>query len=140
MEEWFIYGILSALAAALATIFAKIGLQRVDPLIATAIRSVIMTILVFTTLGVFRGYSGMGDLSRNELLFIVLSGLSGGASWILYFAALQKGEASRVALIDRSSVLFVLIMSFIILHEAVTIKKLVAAGLIIIALLLLLSP
>lgn len=140
MEEWFIYGILSALTAALATIFAKIGLQRVDPLIATAIRSVIMTILVFTALGVFRGYSGMGDLSRNELLFIVLSGLSGGASWILYFAALQKGEASRVALIDRSSVLFVLIMSFIILHEAVTIKKLVAAGLIIIALLLLLSP
>ncbi|MEM4717361.1 MAG: EamA family transporter [Desulfurococcaceae archaeon] len=139
MEEWFIYGIISALTAALATIFAKIGLQRVDPLLATTIRSIIMTILVIMSLSVFKGYSGISDLSRNEILYIVLSGLSGGASWILYFIALQKGEASKVALVDRSSVLFVLILSFIILHESITIKKLVAAGLIITALFLLLG-
>ena len=138
MSEWFIYALLSAFTAALATIFAKIGLQGVDSVTATALRSVVMAALTLIVLVFWRGMEGqVTKLTQREYLFVLLSGLAGGASWILYFAALQKGEASRVALVDRSSILFVLVLATVVLHEELTVKKLVAAILVLVALVIL---
>ncbi|MEM0005197.1 MAG: EamA family transporter [Desulfurococcaceae archaeon] len=139
MSDWIIYALLSAVAAALATVFAKIGLQNVDSLTATALRSIVMTLLAFIVLYSYRGFSDLFKLTRLEYLFIVMSGLAGGASWIFYFIALQRGEASKVALIDRTSVLFVLLLSILILGEELTLKKLVATLLVFTALIILLT-
>lgn len=137
LPEWFIYALFSAVTAALASILAKIGLQGVDSITATALRSIVMTILVFTVLYFTKGYSGLTGLTQREYMFIILSGLAGGASWILYFLALRKGEAGKVAVVDRSSVLFVIILATILLQEELTIKKIVAGILVFTALVLL---
>jgi transporter family protein len=137
LPDWFIYALLGAIAAALASIFAKMGLQNVDSITATALRSIVMTIMVFAVLYFTRGYSGLTNLTQREYLFILLSGLAGGASWILYFIALQRGEASRVAIVDRSSVLFVIVLATLILQEELTVKKIIAAVLVFSALVLL---
>ncbi len=137
MPDWFIYALLGAIAAALASIFAKMGLQNVDSITATALRSIVMTIMVFAVLYFTRGYSGLTNLTQREYLFILLSGLAGGASWILYFIALQRGEAGKVAIVDRSSVLFVIVLATLILQEELTVKKIIAAILVFSALVLL---
>ena len=137
MPDWFIYALLGAIAAALASIFAKMGLQNVDSITATALRSIVMTIMVFAVLYFTRGYSDLTNLTQREYLFILLSGLAGGASWILYFIALQRGEAGRVAIVDRSSVLFVIILATLILQEELTVRKIIAAILVFSALVLL---
>jgi len=137
LPDWFIYALLGAIAAALASIFAKMGLQNVDSITATALRSIVMTIMVFTVLYFTRGYSGLTNLTQREYLFILLSGLAGGASWILYFIALQRGEAGRVAIVDRSSVLFVIVLAALILQEELTVRKIIAAILVFSALVLL---
>lgn len=137
LPDWFIYALLGAIAAALASIFAKMGLQNVDSITATALRSIVMTIMVFAVLYFTRGYSGLTNLTQREYLFILLSGLAGGASWILYFIALQRGEAGRVAIVDRSSVLFVIVLATLILQEELTVKKIIAAVLVFSALVLL---
>jgi transporter family protein len=137
LPDWFIYALLGAMAAALASIFAKMGLQNVDSITATALRSIVMTIMVFAVLYFTRGYSGLTNLTQREYLFILLSGLAGGASWILYFIALQRGEASRVAIVDRSSVLFVIVLATLILQEELTVRKIIAAILVFSALVLL---
>lgn len=138
MEDWVLYALMSALSAALATILAKFGLSGVDSMVATALRSIIMTLMAFLVLGVFRGFSGISTVSTRDVIFIILSGIAGGASWIFYFMALQKGEASKVALIDRSSILFVIVFSILLLGEKLTPQKFVAATLITVALYLLL--
>jgi len=137
LPDWFIYALLGAIAAALASIFAKMGLQNVDSITATALRSIVMTIMVFAVLYFTRGYSGLTNLTQREYLFILLSGLAGGASWILYFIALQRGEAGRVAIVDRSSVLFVIVLATLILQEELTVRKIIAAILVFSALVLL---
>jgi len=137
LPDWFIYALLGAMAAALASIFAKMGLQNVDSITATALRSIVMTIMVFAVLYFTRGYSGLTNLTQREYLFILLSGLAGGASWILYFIALQRGEAGKVAIVDRSSVLFVIVLATLILQEELTVKKILAAVLVFSALVLL---
>ena len=137
LPDWFIYALLGAMAAALASIFAKMGLQNVDSITATALRSIVMTIMVFAVLYFTKGYSGLTNLTQREYLFILLSGLAGGASWILYFIALQRGEASRVAIVDRSSVLFVIVLATLILQEELTVRKIIAAILVFSALVLL---
>lgn len=96
-----------------------------------------MTIMVFTVLYFTRNYSGLTNLTQREYLFILLSGLAGGASWILYFIALQRGEAGRVAIVDRSSVLFVIVLAALILQEELTVRKIIAAILVFSALVLL---
>lgn len=138
MEDWIFYALMSAVSAALATILAKIGLGGVDSMVATALRSIVMTLMAFLVLGVFKGFSGISAVSARDTLFIVLSGVAGGASWIFYFMALQKGEASKVALIDRSSILFVIVLSILLLGEKLTPQKFVATALMILALYLLL--
>ncbi len=119
MGSWLYYALLAALCAALATIFAKVGLKDVDSLTATGIRSIIMTamILLFLMVLMGSGYWRPSGLRGSAWLYIVLSGLAGAASWILYFKALRLGEASKVAFIDRSSVLFVLFLSILLLGE-----------------------
>jgi transporter family protein len=137
MENWALYALLDALMAALATIFAKIGLQHVDSLTGTALRSIVMMVFSIVVMLVFRGTGFVSNITSREAVFIVLSGVAGGASWVLYFLALQKGETTPVALIDKSSLLFVIALSVIILHEQLTVKKIVASALMIAAIYLL---
>jgi transporter family protein len=137
MENWVLYALLDALMAALATIFAKIGLQYVDSLTGTALRSIVMMVFSIVVMLVFRGTDFVLSITSREAVFIVLSGVAGGASWVLYFLALQKGETTPVALIDKSSLLFVIALSVIILHEQLTVKKIVASALMIAAIYLL---
>ena len=137
VSDWFVYVLLGAFAAALASILAKVGLQRVDSVTATALRSLVMTALVFTVLYYTRGFSDVFRLSQREYIYVVLSGLAGGLSWILYFTALQRGEASRVAVVDRSSVVLVVLLAALLLQEELTVRKIVATLLVLAALVLL---
>jgi len=137
LEDWVIYALLDALMAALATIFAKIGLQHVDSVTATALRSIVMMVFAVVVMLTFRGTGFVSSITSREAFFIVLSGVAGGASWVLYFLAPQKGETTPVAIIDKSSLLFVIALSVIILHEQLTLKKIVASAFMIVAIYLL---
>ena len=123
---WLIFAAASALFAGLTSIFAKCGIRQTDSTIATAIRTVV--VLVFAWLMVFikGSQGGAAALSGTTWLFLVLSGLATGASWLFFYKALQMGEASRVVPVDKLSVAITILLSFFILHEAVTFK--VAAG------------
>jgi len=136
--NWIILAIISSLMAALSTIFAKIGLQKVDPIIATALRSIIITIFTLSlALYITKNVNLIKSLTTSEIIFIILSAIAGGLSWIFYFMALQKGYTSIVAAIDRSSILFILLFSILFLHEGITINKVLAIILITIGLFLL---
>ena len=127
---WAIYALCSAFFAALTSILAKIGIEGVNSNLATAVRTVVVVIMAW--LVVFMTGSGgqIGDISRKSWLFLVLSGLATGASWLFYFRALQIGEASKVIPADKFSVVLGIVMAFIFLHEAVTTKALVGGALI----------
>ena len=127
---WAIYALCSAFFAALTSILAKIGIEGVNSNLATAVRTVVVVIMAW--LVVFMTGSGgqIGDISRKSWLFLVLSGLATGASWLFYFRALQIGEASKVIPADKFSVVLGIVMAFIFLHEAVTTKALVSGALI----------
>lgn len=136
---WKLYAVLSALFAAAVAILAKIGITGVNSNLATAIRAIV--ILIISWFIVFAGgaHAGLKALSKQNLIFIVLSGLATGISWIFYFKALQLGHASKVAPIDKLSVVFTIIAAFLILGEVPNIKTiiggiLIAAGAIVIAL------
>ena len=125
---WIIFALLSAITAAAVAIFGKLGLQGLDSNLATAVRAVIMAVFL-VLVGLLQGKLVHLDtiLSNNKaLLYIVLSGIAGALSWLFYFLALKLGKASQVAPIDRLSVVFVIILSFLILGEKITWK--VAAG------------
>lgn len=135
--NWFVLAVLDAFFAALVAIFAKVGLQGVDSNVATAIRAIVM--MVFTlgfVIAIGKG-SQLTQLTSKDMLSIVLSGIAGAVSWLLYFAALKLADASKVAPIDRASVLFVLILSALILGEKITLKTATAGVLIFIGILLL---
>ena len=127
---WAIYALCSAFFAALTAILAKIGIEGVNSNLATAVRTVVVVVMAW--LVVFMTGSGgqIGDISRKSWLFLVLSGLATGASWLFYFRALQIGEASKVIPADKFSVVLGIVMAFIFLHEAVTTKALVGGALI----------
>jgi len=136
--SWIFFAILSSLMAALSTIFAKIGLQKIDPLTSTALRSIIITVFTLSvTLYITRNINLIKSLAKNEVIFIILSGIAGGLSWIFYFMALQKGYTTVVAAIDKSSIIFVLLFSILFLKESLTINKILAIILITIGLFLL---
>lgn len=137
MSDWLIYAILSAFTASLATILAKMGLQHVDSVTATALRSIVMMFFAIGIMLAFRGTEFISSITSKEALFIVLSGVAGGASWVFYFLALQKGETTPVAIIDKSSLLFIIVLSFLILHEEITLKKALASALMLMAMYLL---
>ncbi|MDO9376279.1 MAG: EamA family transporter [Ferruginibacter sp.] len=125
MPSWIVYALLSALFAALTTIFAKAGLKDVNPDLATAIRTVI--ILIFTWGFVFfKGAQKEMALSRGNWTFLVLSGIATGLSWIFYYRALQLGKVAEVSIIDKGSIAITILLAFLFLREPLTLR--VAAG------------
>src|SRR3989344_2053508 len=116
---WFLYAFLSAISAAAVAIFAKLGLSNIDSTLATTVRSIIMAgflVLVSFFLRKFEGF-GFSSFGGKQWLLIVLAGIAGAVSWLFYFLALQKGAASKVAAIDRLSIVFVVILAAIFLWE-----------------------
>ncbi|MGQ9478997.1 MAG: EamA family transporter [Thermoproteota archaeon] len=127
---WFILALLSALFAALVTIFGKIGLKTVDSTVAAGVRAVIMAttmIIIIFTLG---KSSQIMDLTSRDMLFILISGVCGALSWVFYFAALKLADASKVATIDRASILFIILLSYLVLGEELSLKT-VTAGILV---------
>ena len=120
---WILYAFLAALTAALVAIFAKLGLQNVDPTLATTLRSLIMAlflVLLSILLGKFNGFAVSTSLSGKEWALITLAGIAGALSWLFYFFALKYGSASAVVAIDRLSLVFVIILAALFLQEAIT--------------------
>ncbi len=134
--SWVVLGLLSALFAALVAIFGKIGLQDVDPIAATAARSIIMALVVAAIALASGKIGGLQAVSSRAWLMIGLSGVAGAASWLAYFAALQLGQASGVSALDRLSVVFVVVLSFLVLGEPFSASKLAGAGFIVVGALL----
>jgi transporter family protein len=128
---WWIYALLSAFFAALVAVFAKIGIKGVDSDLATAIRTVIILLLAWG-IAIFRGTtSQLGGLTKTNWIFLILSGCATGLSWLFYFRALQLGEVSKVAPIDKLSVALAIIISVIFLGETLTWKAALGAAMIV---------
>ena len=127
---WMLFAILSAVFAALTSILAKIGIDGVNSNLATAIRTVVVVIMAWGMVFLTNTQSGIMEISKKSWIFLILSGLATGASWLCYYRALQTGEASKVVPIDKLSVVITLILAFIFLHEKFTIKSLVGCVLI----------
>lgn len=127
---WFIFALLSALFAALTSILAKIGISGVNSNLATAIRTLVVVVMAWAMVFLTNTQKGISEISQQSWLFLILSGLATGASWLCYYRALQLGEASKVVPIDKLSVVFTLILAFVVLHEEFTTKSLVGCLLI----------
>ena len=128
---WWVYALLSAVFASLTAIFAKIGVTNVNANLATAIRTIVILIAAWGIV-LFRGeYKNLANLSRHNLVFLIISGLATGLSWIFYFKALQLGKVSQVAPVDKLSVALTILLSVIFLGEALSWKTAVGALLII---------
>lgn len=127
---WAVSALLSALFAALTTILAKVGISGVNSHLATAIRTAVVLIMAWGMVFLTNGQKGLPAISNKSWLFLILSGLATGASWLCYFKALQIGDVSKVAPIDKSSIVLTLILAFIFLHEGFTAKTLLGALLI----------
>ena len=127
---WFIFALLSALFAALTSILAKIGISGVNSNLATAIRTLVVVVMAWAMVFLTNTQKGISEISQQSWLFLILSGLATGASWLCYYRALQLGEASKVVTIDKLSVVFTLILAFVVLHEEFTTKSLIGCLLI----------
>ena len=128
---WWIFALLSAFFAALTAIFAKIGIKNVDTDLATAIRTLVILVLAWGIAWFRGGTNSINTLTRHNLIFLVLSGIATGLSWIFYFKALQLGKISQVAPVDKLSVAIAIILSMIFLGETLTIKMAIGALMII---------
>lgn len=122
---WFIFAMLSAVFAALTSILAKIGIDGVNSNLATAIRTVVVVAMAWGMVFITNAQGGIFEISKKSWLFLILSGLATGASWLCYYRALQIGQASKVVPIDKLSVVITIIMAFIFLHEEFTVKSLI---------------
>jgi len=127
---WLIFALASAVFAALTSILAKIGIEGVNSHLATAIRTVVAMAMAWGMVFITHAQSGLGEVSRKSWLFLALSGLATGASWLCYYRALQIGEVSKVVPIDKLSVVITLVMAFVFLHEQFTGKSLIGCLLI----------
>lgn len=127
---WFIFALLSAVFAALTSILAKVGINGVNSNLATAIRTVVVVIMAWGMVFLTNAQNGLSGISRKSWLFLILSGLATGASWLCYYKALQIGEAPKVVPIDKLSVVITLILAFVFLHETFTTKSLIGCILI----------
>ncbi|GGG29120.1 EamA family transporter [Hymenobacter glacieicola] len=134
---WWIYALLSAVFAALTAILAKVGIKGVDPNLATAVRTVVILALAWGIVYFRGGLADVHTLSRTNLLFLGLSGVATGLSWIFYFKALQVGKVSQVAPVDKLSVALAIVLSVVFLGERLTLQVGVGAGLIVIGTLVL---
>jgi len=128
---WWLYALLSALFASLTAIFAKVGITGVNSNLATAIRTIIILIVAWGIVLVKGEAKGIASLSRQNIFFLVISGIATGLSWIFYFKALQIGKVSQVAPVDKLSVALTIVLSVIFLGEALTIKTAIGAALIL---------
>lgn len=136
---WLLFAILSSVFAALTSILAKVGIENVNSSLATAIRTVVVLLMSWAMVFITNTQSGITEISKKSWVFLILSGLATGASWLCYYKALQMGEASKVVPIDKLSVVLTLILAFVFLHEKFTPKSLIgcvliAAGTLIMAL------
>lgn len=127
---WLIFAILSAVFAALTSILAKVGIDGVNSNLATAIRTIVVLIMAWGMVFITHAQTGLADISKKSWLFLILSGLATGASWLFYYKALQMGDASKVVPIDKLSVVITIILAFIFLHEDFTAKSLIGCALI----------
>lgn len=127
---WMILALGSAIFAALTSILAKIGIDGVNSNLATAIRTIVVVVMAWAMVFITNTQSGIGDISRKSWLFLILSGLATGASWLCYYRALQIGEASKVVPIDKLSVVITLVLAFVFLHEKFTVKSFIGCLLI----------
>lgn len=127
---WFVFALLSAVFAALTSILAKLGIEGVNSNLATAIRTVVVLVMAWGMVFVTNTQGGLTDISKKSWLFLILSGLATGASWLCYYRALQIGEASKVVPIDKLSVVITLVLAFVFLHERFTPKSLIGCLLI----------
>lgn len=127
---WWIFALLSAVFAALTSILAKVGIEDVDSTLATAIRTVAVVGMSWLMVFITNTQSGISSISKKSWIFLILSGLATGASWLCYYKAIQTGDVSKVVPIDKLSVLFTLILAFIFLHEEFNVKSLIGSILI----------
>ena len=127
---WFVFALLSAFFAALTSILAKVGIEGVNSNLATAIRTVVVVAMSWGMVFLTNAQNGITEISRKSWIFLILSGLATGASWLCYYKALQIGDASKVVPIDKLSVVITLVLAFVFLHEEFTIKSLVGCFLI----------
>ena len=127
---WMIFAVLSAVFAALTSILAKIGIEGVNSNLATAIRTIVVVIMAWGMVFLTHAQNGLAEISKKSWIFLILSGLATGASWLGYYKALQMGDASKVVPIDKMSVVITLILAFVFLHEQFTAKSLIGCILI----------
>lgn len=127
---WFIFAVLSAVFAALTSILAKVGIDGVNSNLATALRTVVVLAMAWGMVFLTGTQNEITEISRKSWLFLILSGLATGASWLCYYKALQIGEASKVVPVDKLSVVITLILAFVFLHEQFTVRSAVGAVLI----------
>ena len=127
---WFVFALLSAVFAALTSILAKVGIEGVNSNLATAIRTVVVVVMAWGMVFLTNAQNGIAQISKKSWIFLILSGLATGASWLWYYRALQLGQASKVVPIDKLSVVITLILAFVFLHEDFTMKSLIGCVLI----------
>ena len=127
---WFVFALLSAIFAALTSILAKVGIDGVNSNLATAIRTIVVVVMAWGMVFLTNVQRGISEITRKSWIFLILSGLATGASWLCYYKALQVGEASKVVSVDKLSVVITLILAFVFLHEQFTIKSIIGCILI----------
>lgn len=127
---WLLFALLSSIFAALTSILAKVGIEGVNSNLATAVRTMVVVVMAWGMVFLTGAQSGIQEISKKSWIFLILSGLATGASWLCYYRALQIGEASKVVPIDKLSVVITLVLAFVFLHERFTPKSLVGCILI----------
>lgn len=120
---WFVFALLSALFAALTSILAKVGIAGVDSNLATAIRTIVVVLMAWGMVFITNAQSGIPDISRKSWIFLILSGLATGISWLCYYKALQLGDTSKVVSVDKFSIVITVILAAIFLNEQLTAKS-----------------
>ena len=127
---WLIFAILSSVFAAATSILAKVGIEGVNSTLATAIRTVVVLVMSWGMVFLTNAQTGLSEIGKKSWLFLILSGLATGASWLCYYKALQMGDASKVVPIDKLSVVITLVLAFVFLHEEMTAKSVIGCILI----------
>lgn len=127
---WLVFALLSAVFAALTSILAKIGIEGVNSNLATAVRTVVVVLLAWGMVFITNTQGGLIDISKKSWIFLILSGLATGISWLCYYKALQIGDVSKVVPVDKLSIVFTIILAVIFLHEAFTLKSIIGCLLI----------
>ena len=127
---WFVFALLSAVFAALTSVLAKMGIEGINSNLATAIRTVVVVIMAWGMVFLTNAQKGIHMIGKRSFIFLILSGLATGASWLCYYKALQMGEASKVVPVDKLSVVITFILAAVILHEQITVKSFIGMVLI----------